>query len=70
MFLFNQTTLIRWTNHNRLTETGDYFWYFLMYFCITLINKRYFTLIIHILCMSDLQSILYFTCIIKQKKNI
>lgn len=41
-----------------------------MYFYITLINKKYFTLIIHILCMSDLQSILYFTYIIKQRKNI
>lgn len=70
MFLFNQTILIKWRSHNRLREIGDYFCYFLMYFCITLTNKKYFTLIIRILCKNDLQSILHFTCIIKQRENI
>lgn len=51
-------------NHNTLSEIKDYFCYFLMYFYISIINKKYFTLKIHILCMSDLQSILYFTFII------
>lgn len=66
---FHSNNTLKMINHNRLREVGDYFCYFLSDICITLTNRKYFALIIPTLCKNDLQSILHFTCIVKQRTN-